>query len=128
MQYEYDTYGNMTGREDGFSGIAEDFGYDNLGCLVSAPDGDITYDSKGNITVHDAAGVYGYDPARPYALSQITLTASGFPSSEQAVSYNSMNRPIGQSFIFDRPNIEGYTIPVTNFPELLLNLLNKVYK
>ena len=93
--------------------------------LVSAPDGDITYDSKGNITVHDAAGVYGYDPARPYALSQITLTASGFPSSEQAVSYNSMNRPIGQSFIFDRPNIEGYTIPVTNFP---VNLLNKVYK
>lgn len=93
MQYEYDTYGSMTGREDGIRDIAEDFGYDNLGRLVSAPDGDITYDSKGNITVHDAAGVYGYDPARPYALSQITLTASGFPSSEQAVSYNSMNRP-----------------------------------
>lgn len=39
MQYEYDTYGNMTGREDGIRGIAEDFGYDNLGRLVSAPDG-----------------------------------------------------------------------------------------
>ena len=47
MQYEYDTYGNMTSREDGNWGMTEDFGYDNLNRLVSTPAGDITYDGKG---------------------------------------------------------------------------------
>ena len=54
MQYEYDTYGNMTGREDGFSGIAEDFGYDNLNRLVSTPAGDISYDTLNYfISIHN---------------------------------------------------------------------------
>ena len=93
MQYEYDTYGNMTSRDDGQLGNSEDFDYDNLNRLVSTPAGDISYDGKGNITEHDAAGVFGYASSRPYALSQITLSASDFPTSAQTITYNSMNRP-----------------------------------
>ena len=50
MQYEYDTYGNMTSRDDGQLGNSEDFDYDNLNRLVSTPAVDISYDGKGNIT------------------------------------------------------------------------------
>ena len=93
MQYEYDTYGNMTSREDAYWSMAEVFDYDNLNRLVSTPAGDISYDGKGNITEHDAAGVFGYASSRPYALSQITLSASDFPTANQTVTFNSMNRP-----------------------------------
>ena len=93
MQYEYDTYGNLTGREDGYWGMTEDFGYDNLNRLVSTPAGDITYDGKGNITEHDAAGVFGYASSRPYAVDQIALSVSDFPTANQTISFNSMNRP-----------------------------------
>lgn len=46
MLYTYDTYGNLTAREDGYWGMTEDFGYDNLNRLVSTPSGDITYGIK----------------------------------------------------------------------------------
>ena len=93
MQYEYDTYGNMTDREDGISGIAEDFEYDDLNRLVSTPAGSVTYDGKGNITALDGAGGFGYASSRPYALSQISLSVSAFPTAEQHITFNAMNRP-----------------------------------
>lgn len=93
MHYEYDTYGNLTSREDRHWSNSEDFGYDNLGRLVTTPAGDITYDGKGNITEHDAAGVFGYASSRPYALSQIALSASDLPTATQAITFNAMNRP-----------------------------------
>lgn len=67
--------------------------YDNLNRLISTPAGDITYDGKGNITEHDAAGIFGYASSLPYALDQITLSVSDFPTANQAISFNSMNRP-----------------------------------
>lgn len=93
MEYEYDAYGNLIGREDGYWNISENFDYDNLNRLVSTPTGDITYDGKGNITELDAAGVFGYASSRPYALDQITLSVSDFPTASQTISFNSINRP-----------------------------------
>ena len=93
MQYEYDAYGNMTNREDGNWDNGEVFEYDNLNRLVSTPAGDITYDGKGNITEHDAGGVYGYASSRPYALDQIALSVNDFPTASQTITFNSMNRP-----------------------------------
>ena len=93
MQYEYDTYGNLTSRDDGYWDNGEVFEYDNLHRLVSTPAGDITYDGKGNITEHDAAGVFGYASSRPYVLEQIALSVSDFPTANQTISFNSMNRP-----------------------------------
>ncbi len=54
MQYEYDTYGNMTSRDDGQLGNSEDFDYDNLNRLVSTPAGDISYDTLNYfISIHN---------------------------------------------------------------------------
>lgn len=54
MQYEYDTYGNMTIRDDGQLGNSEDFDYDNLNRLVSTPAGDIIYDTLNYfISIHN---------------------------------------------------------------------------
>ena len=43
MAYEYDSYGNMTSREDENWSNWEAFGYDTLNRLVSTADGDVTY-------------------------------------------------------------------------------------
>ena len=93
MQYEYDAYGNMTYREDGNWGNDEDFEYDNLNRPQVLRRGDITYDGKGNITAHDAAGAFSYASSKPYALSQIALAVTDFPTATQTITYNSMNRP-----------------------------------
>ena len=54
MQYEYDTYGNMTSRDDGQLGNSEDFDYDNLNRLVSTHAGDISYDTLNYfISIHN---------------------------------------------------------------------------
>ena len=93
MQYEFDIYGNMTDRNDGFWGTDEEFGYDDLNRLISTPAGEISYDGKGNIIGNDAAGVFSYASSRPYALSQISLGTATFPTATQHVSFNAMNRP-----------------------------------
>ena len=93
MSYTYDTYGNLTCREDSYWGMVEDFDYDDLNRLVSTPAGDVTYDGKGNITALDGAGGFGYASSHPYALNQISLSGSAFPTAEQHITFNAMNRP-----------------------------------
>ena len=61
--------------------------------FVLTPEGDMTYDGKGNITAHDAAGAFSYASSKPYALSQIALAVTDFPTATQTITYNSMNRP-----------------------------------
>ena len=107
--YTYDALGNMLSRKTGYGTLAsetaiapiiEAFQYDKINRLtgyqmVGGDTGSnistqVQYDRIGNISFKSDVGSYSYDPARPYRLTQVALSAPSaaalLPSANKALN------------------------------------------
>ncbi len=86
--------GNLLSRKDNTRNKTESFGYDGLNRLTSYGSYIAGYDGKGNLTQKNDVGTFGYNnTAKPYAISDATLTSSAVPQRAQTISYNSFQQP-----------------------------------
>ncbi|MDR0894569.1 MAG: RHS repeat-associated core domain-containing protein [Prevotellaceae bacterium] len=86
---------NLTSRVDQTRSLTESFTYDNLNRLTGYGGKTVSYDSKGNITAMSGVGSFTYgEEAGAYALTGATPTGTLIPERDQAITYNSQQRPL----------------------------------
>ena len=86
--------GNMNWRKDVARNMQENFGYDNLNRLTGFGNNTTAYDAKGNITGHSGVGSFAYNnPAKPYAITDVSQYGTAIPQHNQDITYNGMQRP-----------------------------------
>ena len=86
--------GNLRSRRDNKRSKTERFNYDGLNRLTQYGSYTAAYDGKGNLSQKTDVGTFGYNnTAKPYAISDATLTSSAVPQRAQTISYNSFQQP-----------------------------------
>lgn len=101
--------GNLTSRHDFIMGGLENFTYDSLDRLTAYGGETVEYDVKGNILSKSDVGTFSYNSSsKPYAVTDISQTASAIPSVSQNITYNYFRQPLSitegthaASFIYD---------------------------
>lgn len=101
--------GNLTSRHDLIMGGLENFTYDSLDRLTAYGGETVEYDVKGNILSKSDVGTFSYNSSsKPYAVTDISQTASAIPSVSQNITYNYFRQPLSitegthaASFIYD---------------------------
>jgi len=91
LEYEYDTFGRLTARNDLKAEDEEGYEYDKLNRLKRAtycwwqagerpcnPSRTYDYNAVGNITQKSDVGTYQYDPAQPFAVTQAGADQFGY--------------------------------------------------
>ncbi len=79
---------NLKSREDLIRGKKEEFTYDKINRLKCWGDQNVNYDIMGNIISRSDVGTFGYKiSSKPYALSEVELSASVIPLHRQEISY-----------------------------------------
>ncbi len=87
--------GNLTMRRDAVNDRSESFTYDALNRLVSTGSGNITYDTKGNLTSIGGVGTMSYgDASHPYQITSLQPVSDSLVSPGlQNISYTGFDRP-----------------------------------
>jgi RHS repeat-associated protein len=108
FSYAFDPLkGNLTYRKDNKSNMQENFTYDNLNRLTGYAGQSTTYDIKGNITKKSDVGNFAYNnAAKPYAISNATLSQISVPLRSQSVTYTSFKRP---SYVYENGYAANFT-------------------
>lgn len=93
-KYEFDPLTSNLITRSNNHGLSENFEYDQMDRLVKANNNTIDYDDLGNIIEDSQIGKYTYSEDKPYTVTSITTNSSFFPTSEQNITYNGLNRPL----------------------------------
>ncbi|MFW6327390.1 MAG: SpvB/TcaC N-terminal domain-containing protein, partial [Bacteroidota bacterium] len=84
--------GNLSSRGDSIMGEKEIFDYDELNRLTADKNGELAYQTNGNIDSKSGIGNYAYNTTKPHAVSGITEVASSYSPAGHDLEFTAFNK------------------------------------